>query len=65
MQADGSVASNGFRGSIHSVGARLLETAGCNGWSAWHYAINSEFRPIDELRQKARQMLAIDSSSAR
>jgi modification methylase len=59
VHSDGTISSNGTRGSIHFVGARLLNTTGCNGWSAWTYFDDAagERRPIDDLRARARQRM--------
>lgn len=37
VQADGTlVGSNGKRGTIHSLGARMTESSACNGWNSWY-----------------------------
>ena len=59
IHADGTVSSNGSRGSIHSVGAHLLGTPGCNGWTAWMVRAKDgkEFQNLDRLRERARELL--------
>jgi modification methylase len=60
VNVDGTVTSNGFQGSIHSVGAKLLGTHGCNGWEHWLYeSAAGELKPIDELRKEARVRLGL------
>lgn len=53
--ADGSLISNGFRGSIHKVGALVLKLPACNGWQFWHIKKNGDFFPIDHLRKQYRE----------
>ncbi|MEE9302030.1 MAG: DNA methyltransferase [Alphaproteobacteria bacterium] len=55
VRADGSLQSNGSKGSIHRMGAELQNMDGCNGWTFWHYEEAGELRPIDELRQIIRR----------
>ncbi len=59
IHADGTISSNGARGSIHFVGAHLLGAAGCNGWTAWMARPETgiEYQPLDRLRQRARELL--------
>jgi len=53
---DGRVKSNGFTGSIHSVGAHLKNTPSCNGWVHWRYVDATGDRlPIDILREQVRR----------
>jgi DNA modification methylase len=54
--ADGSLAYQGQRGSIHQI-ARLLRRGPCNGWEHWYY-LDGESRerlPIDRLREQLRE----------
>lgn len=37
IHADGSLTADGKRGSIHKLGALLLGTPTCNGWTSWFY----------------------------
>ena len=58
IKADGSLALNGFVGSIHTVGRKLLDGGPCNGWECWYYENeDGELLPIDELRQAYRQAM--------
>lgn len=52
--ADGSLGANGYRGSIHKVGAAVQGAQSCNGWTYWHYRDGTNFLPIDRLRQRVR-----------
>ena len=56
--ADGTLVSDGQRGSIHGLGAALQEAPSCNGWTFWHYESGGALRPIDDLRRKVREELA-------
>lgn len=56
--ADGSLAWNGKRGSIHQI-ARMLRGGPCNGWEHW-LALDrrsGERFPIDRLREELRSRL--------
>ena len=59
VMSDGTVASDGIRGSIHSVGARLLNATGCNGWMEWTMpdGPGPGSTTLDVLRQKAREIM--------
>jgi modification methylase len=54
VQADGTLVANGYRGSIHKVGAQCLALPSCNGWTHWQYRDPQigEWRLLDELRQQ-------------
>jgi modification methylase len=56
IAADGTLQAGEIRGSIHSVGARLLGVPALNGWEHWHYkdAQSGELLPIDNLRAQLR-----------
>ncbi len=54
VAADGSLATAGFRGSIHQVGAYVQKAPACNGWQFWCAEIKGELVPIDVFRQKLR-----------
>ena len=65
--ADGSLRlSNGERGSIHKIGARIGNLPACNGWEHWYYeAENSELVVIDTLREQIRhRALSPDDKSS-
>jgi len=56
----GTLARNGTEASIHRMGAKLLGWPACNGWEHWRYPNEAgEYRPLDELRAKAREMLGL------
>lgn len=54
VQADGTIASGGHRGSIHRVGAAVQGAPACNGWVFWHFRQGAGYVLIDALRQKIR-----------
>lgn len=58
VMEDGTLACNGFRGSIHKVGAQCLGKPSCNGWEHWYYqdARTGEYLPLDTLREQFRKM---------
>ena len=57
VRADGSIACAGAEGSIHKIGARVQGALACNGWTFWHYEADGRLKPIDALREAARQKL--------
>lgn len=47
--------ADGFTGSIHAAGSRLMNGAPCNGWEYWFFEDgDGTLHPIDELRQRLR-----------
>ncbi|MCT7373549.1 site-specific DNA-methyltransferase [Chelativorans salis] len=58
VRADGTIAIGHEAGSIHRLGARVQGLDACNGWTFWHFEEAGALKPIDELRQVARQSLA-------
>jgi len=54
VRADGTLISDGRRGSIHKVGAELQGAPACNGWTFWHYEEEGRSQPLDHLRQVVR-----------
>ncbi|NTW02437.1 MAG: site-specific DNA-methyltransferase [Oscillochloris sp.] len=54
--ADGSLRlPDGTRGSIHSLGATLLQVPSCNGWDHWYYEdAAGKLQVIDTLREQIR-----------
>ncbi len=51
IRADGAIQCNGFIGSIHQVGRKLMN-APCNGWEHWFYEDEEgERKPLDALRE--------------
>ncbi|MEM7621197.1 MAG: DNA methyltransferase [Pseudomonadota bacterium] len=59
IQADGTLTYENHQGSIHKMGAHIQGAEACNGWTFWHYKQNGNFKPIDDLRQKARCKLGL------
>jgi modification methylase len=59
VRADGTVAVNGHAGSIHKMGATVQELDACNGWTFWHYEDAGKLKPIDVIRQVARDGMAV------
>ncbi|MFC6488144.1 site-specific DNA-methyltransferase [Nitratireductor sp. GCM10026969] len=57
VRADGSIAIGHEAGSIHRLGARVQGLDACNGWTFWHFEEQGALRPIDDLRQVARQSM--------
>ncbi len=55
VRADGSIAIADAVGSIHQIGAQVLNAEGCNGWTFWHFRTDSGLAPIDLLRRKVRE----------
>lgn len=57
--ADGHIACNDRRGSIHQV-ARTIRPGPCNGWDLWYYqdAHTGQRSPINTLRQALRNALS-------
>ncbi len=60
VRADGSLSCRGRTGSIHGLGAQLLEASACNGWKFWHIKEQRRLIPIDALRRQARAELALN-----
>ena len=50
VRADGSVYSEGEKGSIHQISAKLQGKESCNGWTFWYLENNGELQLIDNLR---------------
>jgi len=57
VRADGAISIGGVVGSIHKTGALAQGLPACNGWTFWHYEEGGALAPIDELRQRARDLL--------
>lgn len=62
VQADGTLTYRNLQGSIHKMGAHVQGAAACNGWTFWHYKTDGELKPIDMLRQQARQKLGLGNN---
>src|SRR5690606_4248745 len=59
VRADGTVAWGGEQGSIHRIGAAVQGKAACNGWTFWHFEAQGQLKPIDALREMAKQRLGL------
>ncbi len=58
IKPDGKLLMDGFEGSIHQTGKRLLAGAPCNGWDNWYYQDeHGDMIPIDHLRQALRAQM--------
>ena len=57
VRADGALSIGGVIGSIHKTGALAQGLPACNGWTFWHYEEGTGLSPIDDLRQRARDLL--------
>lgn len=55
VRADGTLAQDDIRGSIHQVGAKLEGAPSCNGWTYWCFKRDGKQIPIDVMRQQIRQ----------
>jgi modification methylase len=54
VRADGTLAADDVKGSIHQVGARLESAPSCNGWTYWHFMREGKKQSLDVLRQQVR-----------
>lgn len=54
VRADGTLATADASGSIHKMGAHVMNATACNGWVFWHMQVEGKLVPIDVLRQKLR-----------
>ena len=59
VKADGTLASEGAQGSIHRLGAAVQGKSACNGWTFWHFEAEGRLKPIDALRELAKQQLGL------
>ena len=57
VRVDGSIITEKFKGSIHSVAANLLNLPSCNGWTFWYKYEKKDSVSIDVLREKIRSEL--------
>ena len=60
VKADGTLATGGWQGSIHRLGAQVQGKTACNGWTFWHYRDGKGLAPIDILRDQAKRQLGLD-----
>ena len=64
IRADGTLAGNDVKGSIHQVGAAYEGAPSCNGWTYWHFRRDGQRIPIDFLRQQIRAEIETEASRA-
>ncbi|MBN1148170.1 MAG: site-specific DNA-methyltransferase [Anaerolineales bacterium] len=58
VKPDGNLVIDGFNGSIHQAGRRLMGGSPCNGWEHWYYETeDGQLSPIDDLRQVLRDKM--------
>lgn len=57
VRIDGSLITEDFKGSIHSVAANLQNLPSCNGWTFWYKQYKNSLVSIDILREKIRSDL--------
>ena len=60
VRADGTLISEGRRGSIHKIGAHVQGAPSCNGWTWWHIEVEGKLRPIDIFRDQIRAELGAE-----
>ncbi len=54
VRTDGTLITEGSRGSIHQVGAKVQGAPACNGWTFWHVEKKGELLSIDFFREQVR-----------
>ena len=57
VKIDGSLITENFKGSIHTIAAKLQNLPSCNGWTFWYKSEKNNLVSIDLLREKARSEL--------
>ncbi len=57
VAADGTLATDGVRGSIHKVAAHVQRAPACNGWQFWCAEVDGRLVSIDVFRQRLRAEL--------
>ena len=60
IRVDGSLTTGEATGSIHRVGAQLMQAPACNGWTFWHYEDKGKLAPIDLLRRRYRSEMGLE-----
>ena len=59
--ADGNIKINGAinaEGSIHKIGAKVVNAPSCNGWNFWRVQVGGAEVLLDQLREQARERLS-------
>ncbi len=54
VRADGSISCDGASGSIHKIGAHVMNAQACNGWTFWQVRRGGKLVSIDILRAQVR-----------
>ena len=57
VKIDGSLISENFKGSIHTLAAKLQNLPSCNGWTFWYKSEKNNSISINLLREKVRSEL--------
>lgn len=52
VMSDGTLLCGEQRGSIHKVGAHIINAPSCNGWKFWHFMRDGQLLCLDVLRQE-------------
>ena len=65
IMADGSIKHHNSEGSIHKVAAKIIGAESCNGWTYWHYNMDGNMIPIDNLRQRLIENHVVTSKNQR
>ncbi len=60
IRVDGSLTTGEATGSIHRVGAHIMQAPACNGWTFWHYEDQGKLAPIDLLRRRYRVEMGLE-----
>lgn len=64
VKADGTLSWQKNQGSIHRLGAHVQGKTACNGWTFWHFETGGKLKPIDELRERAKEQLGLSRMPA-
>ena len=60
IRIDGSLITGDKTGSIHRVGAHVMQAPACNGWTFWHFENDKrDLAPIDLLRRRYRTEMGL------
>lgn len=61
IRIDGSLTTGNHTGSIHRMGAHLMNAPACNGWTFWHFENDKrDLAPIDLLRRRYRTEMGLN-----
>lgn len=62
VTSDSTVISGNKRGSIHKIGALVINSPSCNGWTFWHFERNGGLYALDILRNEYNAMTKLAKS---